>query len=100
MFFPKDPNPLIPWVAYTVALSEMTMAANEIILRRAQRMASGEMTPAEAIGMVMEKGAAFATAAERAAVAAANGGHPARVLTAALAPYGAKTRANVRQLRK
>lgn len=100
MFFAPKTNPFTPWMTYATALSEMTLAANEIILRRTQRMATGAMTPSEALGMVMEKGTAFADAAERAAVTAARGGDVPRILTAALAPYGAKTRSNVRKLRR
>ena len=45
------------------------------------------MTAPEVIGMVLEKATAFATATERAAVAAATGADPARIATAALMPY-------------
>ncbi|MBP7000537.1 hypothetical protein [Amaricoccus sp.] len=69
-------------------------------MRRTMAMASGTMTPHEAVAMFMEKPAAFATAAEKAAVAAARGGDAARIASAALRPYGVKTRSNVRRLRK
>ena len=50
--------------------------------------------------MVMEKATAFAAASERAAVAAATGADPARIASAALRPIRAKTRSNVRKLRR
>jgi hypothetical protein len=50
--------------------------------------------------MVLEKSTAFALAAERAALARRAGGDAAKVMTAALGPYGDKTRSNVRQLRR
>ena len=68
----------------------MSMSAGEVIMRRIMRMASGAMTPPEAVGMVMEKATAFAAATERAAVAAARGGDAAKIATAALRPYGAQ----------
>jgi hypothetical protein len=85
---------------YAAAFSEMSLAAGEIILRRTQRMATGSMTPPEALAMVLEKSTALALATERAALAAARGGDAARVMTAALQPYGEKTRSNVRKLRR
>jgi hypothetical protein len=88
------------WLDYTMAVSRMSLAANEVILRRVHRMAIGAMTGPEAAAMVMEKGVAMATAAEQAAVAAARGGDALKIATSALKPYGAKTRANVRRLRK
>lgn len=99
MFPLHKTNPLAAWMDYAAAFCEMSLAANEIILRRTHRMATGAMTPPEALAMVLEKGAAFALAAERAALAAAGGGDAAKVLTAALGPYGDKTRSNVRKLR-
>lgn len=83
-----------------VAYQVMTVAAAEVILRRTQMMASGRMSPPDAVAMVLEKATVFAAAAEKATVAAAKGGDPVRVATAALAPYGTKTRANVRRLRR
>jgi hypothetical protein len=83
-----------------VAYQVMTMSAAEVILRRTAMMASGRMTPPDAVAMVLEKTTIFALAAEKAAVAAARGGDPVRVATAALRPYGTKTRANVRKLRR
>lgn len=100
MFPVYGPNPLLAWMDYAAAYSEMSLAAGEIIMRRTHRMATGAMTPPEALAMVLEKSTAFAIATERAALAAARGGDPTKVLTAALGPYGDKTRSNVRSLRK
>jgi hypothetical protein len=50
--------------------------------------------------MVMEKASAFVTSAEKASVAAARGAHPAKIASAALRPYGSRTRANARRLRR
>lgn len=87
------------WMKFATAYYEMSMHAAEVITWRTLRMASGTMTPPEAIGMVMEKATAFAIASERAAVAAANGGDMMKIASAALKPYGAKTRSNARKLR-
>jgi hypothetical protein len=83
-----------------VAYQAMTIAAGEVILRRSLQMATGSMSPPDAMGMVLEKATVFAAAAEKAAVVAARGGDPVRVATAALRPYGIKTKANVRKLRR
>jgi hypothetical protein len=88
------------WMEFTFAYGQMCVASAEIITRRCARMAQGSMTGAEAVGMVLEKGTAFATATERAAVAAAAGADPVRIAAAALQPYSAKTRSNVRRLRR
>ena len=88
------------WMGYATACSRMTLAANEVILRRVHRMATGAMTGPEAAAMVMEKAAAMTASAERAAVAAARGGDALAIATSALKPYGTKTKANVRRLRK
>ncbi len=88
------------WIKYAVAYSQMSMAAGEVIVRRSMRISQGAMTGPEAIGMVMEKATAFATATERAAVAAATGADPAKIATAALLPIRAKTRSNVRKYRR
>lgn len=101
MFLPnQSQGALSAWLSYATALTRMQMAAAEVILRRSHRLASGTMTPPEAMGMVMEKVTAFASSAERAAVAAARGGDAARIATAALRPYGSRTRSNVRKLRR
>jgi hypothetical protein len=93
-------NPVIDWMNYASAFTQMSFAAGEIIFLRTLRMATGAMTPGEAMGMMMEKSTVFADATERAAVAAARGGDVTNILTEALAPYGAKTRSNIRKLRK
>ncbi len=88
------------WMNYATAYSQMTMAANEVIIRRMHRMATGTMTVPEAMAMVSEKTTAMAMSAERAAVAAAGGADAIAIATSALKPYGTKTRSNVRRLRK
>lgn len=96
----KTLHPALAWMNYAAAYSRMSLAAAEIIMLRTQRIATGAMTPSEALAMVLEKSSAFALASERAALAAANGGDAAKIMTEALAPYGAKTRSNVRKLRR
>lgn len=88
------------WNDFVTAYARMNLAAAEVILRRTQRMAMGVMTPPEALAMVLEKPTAFASAAERATVMAAKGGDAVQIASAALRPYGVKTRSNVRRLRK
>jgi len=88
------------WTEYGTAYSRMLMTANEVILRRTHQMATGVMSKPEATGMVMEKMTAMAKSAEKAAVAAAKGANPIAIATAALRPYGSKTRSNARRLRK
>ncbi|MFT3973709.1 MAG: hypothetical protein QM699_09745 [Amaricoccus sp.] len=88
------------WMDFSFAYGQMCVASAEIIARRCMRMAQGSMTGPEAVGMVLEKATAFATATERAAVAAATGADPVRIASAALRPYSAKTRSNVRRLRR
>jgi hypothetical protein len=78
----------------------MTAEAAEVIARRSMLMAQGGMSAPEAMGMVMEKATAFISAAEKASVAAARGAHPVRIASAALRPYGSRTRANARKLRR
>jgi hypothetical protein len=88
------------WIKYAFAFQAMSVAAAEIILRRSMRISQGKMTGPEAVGMVMEKATAVAMATERAAVAAARGGDPVRIANAALTPFRAKTRSNVRKYRR
>jgi hypothetical protein len=88
------------WMRLALDYSQMTLAASEVIMRRTMRMSQGAMTGAEAVGMVMEKATAFATATELAAVAAATGADPAKIASAALKPYRTKTRSNVRKYRR
>ena len=80
--------------------TEMNVAAAEVIWRRMARMSQGAMGGPEAMGMVMEKASAFSKAGEKAAVAAAKGGNPVDVASAALKPIRAKTRSNVRKYRR
>jgi hypothetical protein len=87
------------WMKFATAYGEMSMNAAEVIAHRSMRMAMGTMTTPEAIGMVMEKATAFATATERAAVVAAKGGDVMNIASEALKPYGAKARSNARKLR-
>lgn len=88
------------WMNFSFAYGQMCMASAEVIGRRCLRMAQGAMTAPEAVGMVLEKATAFATATERAAVAAATGADPVKIASAALLPYSTKTRSNVRLLRR
>jgi hypothetical protein len=88
------------WLRFVRAYQQMSMAAGEVILRRSMRMSRGDMSGPEAVGMVMEKATAFAAATERAAVAAATGADPAKIASAALKPIRARTRSNVRKLRR
>lgn len=95
----KNLDLMTSWSRFGLAYAQMSMAAGEVIMRRGLRMSQGLMTPTEAMGMVMEKATAFTASAEKAAIAAARGGDPVRIATAALSPYGVKTRSNVRKLR-
>jgi len=88
------------WMEFANSYAQMAAAAGEVIVRRSIRMSQGAMTGPEALGMVMEKATAFATATEQAAVAAATGADPARIATAALRPIHAKARSNVRKYRR
>jgi hypothetical protein len=88
------------WMSFAVSYSQMCVAAGEVIARRSLRMSQGNMSAPEALGMMMEKATAFVQASERAAVAAAGGADPLRIASAALHPIRAKTRSNVRKLRR
>ena len=89
------------WLKLAIDYSQMTVAASEVIVRRTHAACRrARMTGPEAVGMVLEKATAFATATERAAVAAATGADPARIANAALRPIRAKTRSNVRKYRR
>jgi hypothetical protein len=100
MISPYDPlKAAQAWASFSNAYVQMSMAAYEVVLRRTIRMSQGAMTSAEAVAMVMEKATAFAAASEGAAVAAAMGGDPLRIASAALKPIRAKTRSNARMLR-
>lgn len=84
---------------FATAYQTMTMAAAEVVYRRSLMMACGTMSPAAAVAMVVEKTTTFAEAAGGASHAVAKGEDLVRVATAALAPYGIRTAANVRELR-
>jgi hypothetical protein len=88
------------WMMFGFAFTRMSLAASEVIVRRSIRMSHGAMTAPEVVGMVLEKATAFAAATEQAAVAAATGADPAGIASAALGPFGAKTRSNVRKYRR
>ncbi|TVQ55886.1 MAG: hypothetical protein EA355_08805 [Rhodobacteraceae bacterium] len=88
------------WARLGVASTRMALSATEVVWRRSMMMAQGGLSAPEAARMVMEKPAAFALAAQRAAVAAARGGDAAKVASAALKPIGVRTAANARRLRK
>lgn len=96
----KKQTPAEAWMRLATAYSQMTMAAGQVIFHRTMQMAQGTMTGPEATGMVLEKVTAFAASAERATVAAARGGDPVAIATAALKPYGVKTRSNARKFRQ
>jgi hypothetical protein len=88
------------WMQFAISYRQMCMSASEVIVRRSLRMSQGNMSAPEALGMMMEKATAFVQASERAAVAAAGGADPLRIASAALHPIRAKTRSNVRKLRR
>jgi hypothetical protein len=85
-------------VRLQMAWWRMGAAAAEVMWRRNLLAAQGAMTAAEATRMVMEKPAAFADAAMRAAVAASRGAKPAAVVQAGLRPVARKAQANARRL--
>lgn len=87
------------WMKVASSYNEMALSAGEVIARRTMLMASGAMTVPEAMGMVMEKVTIFATATERASLAAAGGADPVRITAAALKPYSTQTQSNLRKLR-
>jgi hypothetical protein len=79
-------------LALSMLMTQLTMASWETIFRRTMMMVQGTCTPAEYQRMGAEKLAAM----QQSAVALATG----RGQAAALAPFVAKTRANVRRLRR
>ncbi|MER2508820.1 MAG: hypothetical protein ABTQ27_08675 [Amaricoccus sp.] len=93
------PEFLNSWVKLTTACVDISLNASEVIFRRTMKIASGEMSRPEAVAMVLEKATAFASATERATVAAARGGDAIGIASAALKPYRTKTRSNARRLR-
>jgi hypothetical protein len=84
---------------YATAYQTMATAAGEVIFRRSLMMASGSMSAPAALSMVAEKAMTFAEAAGEATAALVKGEDPLGVAAAALAPYGTRTAANVRELR-
>ncbi|MFO7648601.1 hypothetical protein [Halomonas campaniensis] len=90
---------MFAWMKIATSYNMMMLSAGEVIARRTMMMASGAMTGPEAMGMMMEKATIFATASERASVAASRGADPAQITAAALKPYSTKTRSNARKLR-
>lgn len=97
--YPSWLNAANAWMRFSVAYSQMSIAAAEVVLRRSIMMSQGAMSRPEAIGMVMEKASAFTLAAEKAAVASARGADPLKVANAALRPIRSRTRSNARRLR-
>lgn len=93
------PDTTQPLMALTTAYQAMTMAAGEVFLRRSMMIAHGSVSSQDAVSMVMEKATAFAEAADAASNALALGKFPVEVAIAALAPYGTRTAANIRDLR-
>lgn len=91
---------MVTWMKIATSYNMMMLSAGEVIVRRTMMMASGAMTGPDAMGMMMEKATIFATASERASVAAAGGADSAQITAAALKPYSTKTRSNVRKLRR
>lgn len=88
------------WMRLGLAAARMNMAAAEVIARRTSMMATGAMSGPEAARMMLEKPAAFAEAAQKAAMAAATGAQPAAIANAAMKPLARHARANARRLRK
>lgn len=88
------------WGRVAQGLMHMNIAAAEVIWQRSAMMALGAMSAPEAARMWLEKPTAFATAAEKAMVAAARGGDALAVTSAALRPYRHRATANARRLRR
>ena len=86
-------------IQFATAYQTMAIAAGEVFFRRSLMMASGSMSATDAVTMVVEKATTFAEAAGGANNAVAKGQDLVGVATAALEPYGARTAANVRDLR-
>jgi hypothetical protein len=78
--------------ALPMMMARLTAASLETIFHRTTMMAKGTCSPAEYQRMVAEK----ATAAQRSMAALMTG----KSLTAALAPYSSRARANAKRLRK
>lgn len=84
---------------FATAYQTMAIEAGEVFLRRSLLLANGSIGAPGAMGMVVEKATAFAEATGDATTALVKGADPIGVATAALEPYGARTAANVRELR-
>ena len=85
---------------WTWALLFLWFAAAEVVWWRSLRIAMGNLSPQEATRMMMEKPAAFAEAAEKAARAAASQKDPAEVAAALITPLDRRTNANAKRLRR
>ena len=97
--FSKGLNSMQSLMQYAAAYQTMATAAGEVIFRRSLMLASGSMSAPAALSMVAEKATTFAEASLEATTALVWGKDPLGVATAALAPYGTRTAANVRDLR-
>jgi hypothetical protein len=84
---------------FATAYQTMAVSAGEVFFRRSLMMASGSISPPDAVDMVVEKATTFAEAAGEATTAVVEGEDPVGVASAALEPYGTRTEANVRELR-
>jgi len=84
---------------FATAYQTMAIEAGEVFFRRSLMMATGSIGAPEAVDMVVEKATTFTEAAGVATTALVQGEDPVGVATAALEPYGARTAANVRELR-
>lgn len=89
-----------PLVQFATAYQTMSIAAGEVFFRRSLMLATGSAGAPDVVGMVVEKTATFADAAGEAMAALMNGKDAVAVATAALGPYGTRTAANVRELRR
>ncbi len=87
------------WMQLGKYVTEMNLAAAQVISRRVIQMSQGSMSAPEVMGMILEKSTAFAAAGEKAAVAAAGGSDPVGIATAAIRPLHTKARSNARRSR-
>jgi hypothetical protein len=85
---------------FATAYQTMAISAGEVFFRRSLMMASGSMSAPDAINIAVEKATTFAEAAGEATDAVVKGEDPVGVASAALEPYGTRTEANVRELRR
>ena len=85
---------------FAAAYQTMAISAGEVFFRRSLMMASGSMSPPDAMDMVAEKATTFAEAVGEATAAVVKGDDPVGVASAALEPYASRTEANVRELRR